>query len=56
VGHGPDLAAAARAASDAADLIEAPGLQRRHDIGVDEPAGPDRQDGADLTVAQGAVR
>jgi phosphoribosylamine---glycine ligase len=56
VGHGPDLAAAARAASDAADLIEAPGLQRRHDIGVDEPAGPDRQDRADLAAAQGAVR
>ena len=34
VGRGSDLASAAAAASDAADRIEAPGLQRRHDIGT----------------------
>lgn len=34
VGRGPDLGAAHEAATGAADLIEAPGLQRRHDIGV----------------------
>jgi phosphoribosylamine--glycine ligase len=32
VGRGADLAAARRAATEAADLIDAPGLQRRHDI------------------------
>ena len=37
VGRGEDLAAAAAAAATAADRLEAPGLQRRHDIGV-EPA------------------
>ncbi len=37
VGRGADLAAARRAATDAADLIAAPGLQRRHDIAA-EPA------------------
>jgi phosphoribosylamine--glycine ligase len=56
VAHGPDLSTAARAASDAADLIEAPGLQRRHDIGAEAPAGPDRQGRPDLAVTQGAVR
>ncbi len=34
VGRGRDLAAAAAAAERAADLIHAPGLQRRHDIGA----------------------
>ncbi|HEX5148442.1 MAG TPA: phosphoribosylamine--glycine ligase [Candidatus Limnocylindrales bacterium] len=38
VGRGPDVAAAREAAQAAADLIEAPGLQRRHDIAL-EPAG-----------------
>ncbi len=33
VGRGPDLDAAHRAATGAADLIDAPGLQRRRDIG-----------------------
>jgi phosphoribosylamine--glycine ligase len=36
VGRGRDLAAAAAAAEKAADLIHAPGLQRRHDIGAAE--------------------
>ena len=36
VGRGRDLAAAAAAAEKAADLIHAPGLQRRHDIGTTE--------------------
>jgi phosphoribosylamine--glycine ligase len=35
VGRGPDVPAAARAAAIAADRIHAPGLQRRHDIGLD---------------------
>ena len=35
VGHGTDLPTAAEAATRAADRIHAPGLQRRHDIGVD---------------------
>jgi phosphoribosylamine--glycine ligase len=35
VARGPDVAAAAEAASTAADMIHAPGLQRRHDIGRD---------------------
>jgi phosphoribosylamine--glycine ligase len=41
VGRAPDLAAAAAAADAAADRIQAPGLQRRHDIGRDvaTPAG-----------------
>ena len=34
VGRGRDLAAAAAAAGAAANLIHAPGLQRRHDIGA----------------------
>jgi phosphoribosylamine--glycine ligase len=38
VGRGPNLASAAQAASTAADLIHAPGLQRRHDIGAGEGA------------------
>jgi len=45
VGRGTDLAAAAAAATNAADHIEAPGLQRRHDIGVgpgDDGRGSDR--------------
>ena len=42
VGRGPDLAAAATAASTAADLIHAAGLQRRHDIAARETA--DRAD------------
>jgi phosphoribosylamine--glycine ligase len=33
VGRGTDLEAARRAATDAADMIRADGLQRRHDIG-----------------------
>jgi len=37
VGRGPDLETARNAASMAADLISAPGLQRRHDIAL-EPA------------------
>jgi phosphoribosylamine--glycine ligase len=37
VGRGADLAAARRAATEAADLVSAPGLQRRHDIAA-EPA------------------
>jgi phosphoribosylamine--glycine ligase len=39
VGRGRDVAAAARAASTAADLIHAPGLQRRHDIGTVDDVG-----------------
>ncbi len=39
VGRGPDLASAQAAATDAADRIHAPGLQRRHDIGTDRPVG-----------------
>jgi phosphoribosylamine--glycine ligase len=39
VGRGRDLAAAAEAAETAADLIHAPGLQRRHDIGAAEAPG-----------------
>jgi phosphoribosylamine--glycine ligase len=35
VGRGSDLAAARQAAGEAADLIRADGLQRRHDIGAD---------------------
>ncbi|MDO8483997.1 MAG: phosphoribosylamine--glycine ligase [Candidatus Limnocylindrales bacterium] len=35
VGRGADLAAAREAATAAADRIEAPGLQRRHDIGLE---------------------
>jgi phosphoribosylamine--glycine ligase len=44
VGRGPDLAAAAAAASDAADRIRGDGLQRRHDIGTGLVAAgaPDR--------------
>ncbi len=38
VGRGHDLAAARAAASEAADRIHAPGLQRRHDIGTAAPA------------------
>jgi phosphoribosylamine--glycine ligase len=38
VGRGPDLAAARSAASIAADQIHVPGLQRRHDIGLDAVA------------------
>jgi phosphoribosylamine---glycine ligase len=34
VGRGPDLATATTTTSDAADRIQAPGLQRRHDIGM----------------------
>jgi phosphoribosylamine--glycine ligase len=37
VGLGPDLVSARLAATEAADLIHAPGLQRRHDIAA-EPA------------------
>jgi phosphoribosylamine--glycine ligase len=37
VARAPDVAAAAHAASTAADMIHAPGLQRRHDIGRDVP-------------------
>ncbi|MGZ8438362.1 MAG: phosphoribosylglycinamide synthetase C domain-containing protein, partial [Candidatus Limnocylindrales bacterium] len=33
VGRGADLATAGSAAAAAADLVRAPGLQRRHDIG-----------------------
>ena len=51
VGRGPDLSAAATAAAAAADWIEAPGLQRRHDIGA-EPLDDGR--GSDPT-AQAAV-
>jgi phosphoribosylamine--glycine ligase len=40
VGRGGDVTAAAGAAALAADLIHAPGLTRRHDIGVTLP--PDR--------------
>jgi phosphoribosylamine--glycine ligase len=40
VGRGADLAAAASAATTAADLIHAPGIQRRHDIALHAvPAG-----------------
>ncbi len=39
VGRGHDLGAAASAASTAADLIRAPGLQRRHDIAATDEAG-----------------
>ena len=35
VGRGPDLAAARAFATSAADRIQAPGLQRRHDVGLD---------------------
>jgi phosphoribosylamine---glycine ligase len=51
VGRGPDLAAARDAAERAADRIAWPGMQRRHDIGLDvaaerperaEPAGAAR--------------
>jgi phosphoribosylamine--glycine ligase len=38
VGRGPSLADAATAAHAAADLIHAPGLQRRHDVGAGEGA------------------
>jgi phosphoribosylamine--glycine ligase len=38
VGRGPDLPAASSAASAAADRVVAPGLQRRHDIGVGRPS------------------
>jgi phosphoribosylamine---glycine ligase len=39
VGRGPDLAAARAQAEGAAELISFDGLQRRHDIGLDIPAG-----------------
>jgi len=45
VARGRARAPAATAASNAADRIEAPGLQRRHDIGVgpgDDGRGSDR--------------
>ena len=37
VGRGPDLATARAAAETAADRIAWPGMQRRHDIGIDLP-------------------
>ncbi len=39
VGRGPDLEAARTVASEAADRIHAPGLQRRHDIGAPARVG-----------------
>ncbi|MFL5757489.1 MAG: phosphoribosylamine--glycine ligase, partial [Chloroflexota bacterium] len=47
VARGPDVAAAEQAASTAADMIHAPGLQRRHDIG---------RDVAQLAVGSGSPR
>jgi phosphoribosylamine---glycine ligase len=39
VGRGPDLAAARQQAENAAAFVSFDGLQRRHDIGLDVPAG-----------------